>query len=202
MQNYEKWSKYGKLLPGLIHNLNSPLMGISGRIELLQMQIGENKSITQVNTQLEKINQMLTAAAYLLDKDQHNKETDIELNILLTNYFTFLIADSRFKHQVENTQNYEQITVNINASQLIHCLHTTASYLLDFINGETHIDINCSLQSEKPTIEITMTTENEINSEFDLTKEYSENIDPTLTTHYQITHTKDTHKVYVKIIVM
>ena len=34
----EKWAKYGKLMSGLIHNLNTPLMGLSGRIELLEMK--------------------------------------------------------------------------------------------------------------------------------------------------------------------
>lgn len=176
MNNDEKWIKYGKLLSGLIHNLNTPLMGLSGRVELLQMKLGEDKSINQINTQLDRINKMLTSVAYLLDKEQSNKESELDLKVLLENYFSFLGTDMRFKHQLEKDLSFENCKVTINASDLIYTLHKIIDFSLDFIDEESNLIVNNSTLNDCAIINICLEFSSNVNKDYKLDDFINESI--------------------------
>jgi signal transduction histidine kinase len=149
----EKWVKYGKLLSGLIHNLNTPLMGVSGRVEILQIKLGEDKGLVQIANQVERINEMLSAVAYLVDKDQYDKVTDIDIGAFLKNYFNFLYSDMRFKHHINKEVEFTSCKLNINPADLLFVLHTTVDHLLDHSNNDSVLTAH---NPEGGTIEIKM----------------------------------------------
>jgi signal transduction histidine kinase len=154
MNNDEKFVKYGKTLSGLIHNLNTPLMGISGRIELMQMKFGDDKNITQVITQLDKINATLTNIAYLIEKEQSNKDSGFDLKVLLENYFDFLTTDMRFKHKVEKEISLTPHNINTNGSDLINFLHCVFDQLLAYVGEDAGIVIENSIVDNNAVIDI------------------------------------------------
>ena len=176
MNNDTKYVKYGKLLSGLIHNLNTPLMGLSGRVELLQMKFDDEKSFNQINTQLDKINHMLLATAYLLDKDNCDRDLEIDLKAFLENYFSFLYTDMRFKHQIEKELNFEPFSLSINASDLLNCLHTIVDYILNYIDDKTTLIVNNTTIENKPVINITLQLNSEINKDLNIEKCLNENL--------------------------
>jgi len=165
MSDDSKYVKYGKLMGGLIHNLNTPLMGCTGRVELLQMKLGEEKNLNQIAIQLDKINSTLISVAYILDKDNSDKIMMIDLKILLDHYFVFLYTDTRFKHQIEKEINLVSQTVSINPSTLVNYLHTFFGYLLQYIEGASVLEITNSTENNVHTIHFCMKYDDAINEE-------------------------------------
>ena len=168
MKSERKYIKYGKLLSGLIHNLNTPLMGLSGRLELLQMKFEDEKSFTQINTQLDKITTMLSTAAYLLDKDQTDRKLDFDLKTFLDNYFSFIYTDMRFKHQIEKELSFESCNVDTNPSDLLNCLHAIIDYLLCFIDKDTTLIVNNTCVENIPMINICLQLKSELASDINI----------------------------------
>ena len=166
MSNDIKYIKYGKLLPGLIHNLNTPLMGCSGRVEILQMKMGEDKHLSQMVTQLDRINDMLKAVAFLLDKDLVDKDSGFELKQFLENYFAFLTTDMRFKHQLEKEFNLEQCNINTNPSHLMNYIHETLDYFLNFIEGASLLQISNGTENNTPCINFNLIFDTVINPDY------------------------------------
>ena len=168
MNSEEKFIKYGKTLSGLIHNLNTPLMGISGRVELMQMKLGDDKNVVQISTQLDRLNSMLTAVAYLLDKEISNKETKFDLKILLENYFTYLTTDMVFKHKVEKEINLESIEVTTNPANLINFIHKVFEQLLSYVEEEVKMTIRNTKTEQGTNLEIMMSCQNDITKDLNI----------------------------------
>lgn len=101
LMELRRWAKYGKLLPGLIHNINTPLMGISGRTELIQIMHPEVTGTEQIMDQLLLINKMLTSFSVLLDEDKNRQPVSIDLNDLIHQMDALYYADMQYKHQLK-----------------------------------------------------------------------------------------------------
>jgi len=167
MSKDSKYIKYGKLLGGLIHNLNTPLMGCTGRVELLQMKMEDDRNLNQIAIQLDKINAILVASAYILDKDNTDSVTMIDMKPLLENYFTFLYTDMRFKHQVEKEINLEPRNIAVNPSELVNYLHTLLDYVLRYLEGSSVLEIDNVSENGNPTIHFCLKYEEDnINEDF------------------------------------
>ncbi|MCL2065419.1 MAG: hypothetical protein FWG98_13760 [Candidatus Cloacimonetes bacterium] len=202
MSNETKYIKYGKLLSGLIHNLNTPLMGLSGRVELLQMKFEDEKSFNQINTQLDKINAMLSTAAYLLDKDQTEQDLEIDFKVFIEKYFNFLTTDMRYKHQTEKELNFESCNIITNVSDLLNIIHNTVDYLLQFIEGDTTISVSNILIENGTELTINIQTGVEISPDFDYEKYLNDIMDDSVLKKYPVTCLKDGNKVNVKMIIL
>jgi signal transduction histidine kinase len=159
MNNDEKYIKYGKLLSGLIHNLNTPLMGCTGRVELLQMKMGEDKNLSQIATQLDKINSTLISIAYILDKDNMDRVTMIDMKNLLDHYFSFLQTDMRFKHQVPKNINLNPRMIKTNPSEFVNYLHKFLDYLLKYLNGAALLEIDNICDNDKTVLNMCLSYE-------------------------------------------
>ena len=201
MENDKKFIKYGKLLSGLIHNLNTPLMGISGRIELLQMKFDDEKSFNQINTQLDKITAMLSNAAYLLDKDHSDRPIEIDLLKFLENYFIFINTDSRYKHQMEKELTFQSNVVFINPSDLLNLLHTIVDYLIGFHDDETTIIASNSIEGSNPVINITLKRNTDLDQEIDIDKLINDNLFENDIKIYSVTHNVEQSQIHVKIVI-
>lgn len=107
----------GTLLGGLIHNLNTPLMWIMGRSQLLQtrnetleklkdatleeiLKVKEknNKDIESIGQGADKIDHILKAVSYKVQMATEGI-TAIELREYLANEMDFMLADMHFKHE-------------------------------------------------------------------------------------------------------
>ncbi len=112
-------SHTGSLLRGVIHNLNTPLMWIMGRAQLIEArnenmeglkalpvekieEIKEknNKDITSIIEGAEKIDEILKALTYKIQMADEGP-TVIDLKEYLKMEMDFLLADMRFKHQTK-----------------------------------------------------------------------------------------------------
>jgi len=112
-------SHAGSLLRGVIHNLNTPLMWIMGRAQLIEArnenmeglkalpvekieEIKEknNKDITSIIEGAEKIDEILKALTYKIQMADEGP-TVIDLKEYLKMEMDFLLADMRFKHQTK-----------------------------------------------------------------------------------------------------
>ena len=96
-----RWAKYGRLLSGVIHNLNTPLMGITGRVELIGFKMPDLKGLDQISRQLERINDILVPLAYLVDKDLNVERGLCDVSDLIMNVHKLCGASMKYKHHIQ-----------------------------------------------------------------------------------------------------
>jgi len=109
----------GSLLGGLVHNLNTPLMWVMGRSQLLQARndrlemlrdmpddefnvIKEKniKDISSIQEGADKIDHMLKAIGYKIQMVNEGF-TSLELKEYINREVDFLMSDMRFKHETK-----------------------------------------------------------------------------------------------------
>lgn len=107
----------GSLMGGLVHNLNTPLMWIMGRAQLVQsrneklgaikdlsegdlsmLKEKNGKDIRSIQEGADKIDQILKSLGYKIQMINEGY-TSIELKEYLEMELNFLMADMRFKHE-------------------------------------------------------------------------------------------------------
>ena len=201
MNSDEKYIKYGKTLSGLIHNLNTPLMGMSGRIELMQMKFGDDKNIIQVSTQLDRINNILTSIAFLLDKEMSNKDSGFDLKTLLDNYFSYLTTDMKFKHKLEKEINITPHSINTNGCDVLNFVHAVMSQLLNYVENEAALSITNSIEGNNAIIDIILTFEDEITQNQNITDLINKRLHDEIKQKYTFTADITGNKITVKIII-
>jgi signal transduction histidine kinase len=113
----------GSLLGGVVHNLNTPLMWVMGRAQLLQsrnerleslkdlsedelVRIREknDKDVSSILEGAEKIDSILKALGYKIQMVNEGY-TSVELREFLEMEVNFLMADMRFKHDTKREFN-------------------------------------------------------------------------------------------------
>ncbi|HNU74119.1 MAG: hypothetical protein BWZ01_00893 [Deltaproteobacteria bacterium ADurb.BinA179] len=109
----------GSLMGGMVHNLNTPLMWIMGRAQLIQsrnekldsltgadgeelsaLKAKNSKDIASIQDGADKIDHMLKSLGYKIQMINEGY-TSIELREFLEMETDFLMADMRFKHETE-----------------------------------------------------------------------------------------------------
>jgi len=100
MIELRRWAKYGRLMSGIIHNLNTPLMGITGRVELIGFKMPDLKGLEQITKQLQRINDILVPLAFLVDKDLNVERTLCDINDLITKVDRLCSANMKYKHRI------------------------------------------------------------------------------------------------------
>jgi signal transduction histidine kinase len=197
MKDDDKYIKYGKLLAGFIHNINSPLMGISGRFELLELKYPDEKSLPHINTQIEKVDQMLTNLAYLLNIEQSDNNTEIDLNDLLINFETFMHADKRYKNPVTKEISFFSHVMNINPADLINVLYKIFDYMLEFSEEGALF----RLSNNKNIISINMNLNSVIDKKYNISDFINNNINAELLSKFKFKEITDTNSSRIDILV-
>jgi len=114
----------GSLLGGVVHNLNTPLMWVMGRAQLLQsrnerleslngltedelarIREKNNKDITSILEGAEKIDSILKSIGYKIQMVNEGY-TSVELREFLEMEVNFLMADMHFKHETKREIQY------------------------------------------------------------------------------------------------
>ncbi|MFA5499206.1 MAG: hypothetical protein WC327_06655 [Candidatus Cloacimonadia bacterium] len=101
-------SKYFELLPGFIHNINTPLMSISGRMELVQFKHPEIKGITQMLEQVERLNMMVDNLKTMIEMDRDEEAKSINLKTFFASLDQFLHLYMPYKHKIKHTLEIDE----------------------------------------------------------------------------------------------
>ena len=121
---YRELSKYLNLIPGFIHNLNTPLMSISGRIELIKFKIPDLQGIDQILQQLEKINNTINVVKYMIEKDKIESKQKIDLITFIDIFDQFLNLNLTYKHKIKLEKEIEEgATIDILPFMILNILY-------------------------------------------------------------------------------
>ena len=111
-----KMASLGKLMSGLIHNLNSPLQNIGMDIELAAMYLKDNKQvlneiteklnprIERMENEFERINQILKRGTINIQLDEYYLKS-MTLTLFIQQVMKMLEANLYFKHNVKKEMN-------------------------------------------------------------------------------------------------
>ena len=111
-----KMASMGKLMHGLVHNLNSPLQNIGMDIELAAMYLKSpkqdveeiteklNSRIARMESEFERINQIVKWGTMNIQMDEYNLKS-MTLNLFLQQIMKMLEANLYFKHNVKKEMN-------------------------------------------------------------------------------------------------
>ncbi|MCK5526333.1 MAG: hypothetical protein KAJ05_04245, partial [Candidatus Latescibacteria bacterium] len=101
-------SDVGRLVYGIMHNLNGPLTTIMGRAELLRMRDPEANGVDEIILRAQTMRELI---AGMIRRDISGQEVErqlIDLNELLTVELRFLESDLEFKHQIEKVYRFAE----------------------------------------------------------------------------------------------
>ncbi len=150
-----KSSKYGKLIGGLIHNLNTPIMGISGRLELLQMKNPDLKGLDKIESQLSRINRILKNVTYVIDVDKNMDDHLVSVREVIEQFDIFYMSNMTYKHRREVILNVDNnVVADINASVLLNILTLAIDYILDNTADGEQVTIFLNTEDENASIDI------------------------------------------------
>ena len=113
------------LLGGMVHNLNTPLMWVMGRAQLMEVRneglekilegdaediakfkAKNTKDISSIAEGAERIDQILKAVGYKIQMAGEG-QVSLELRDYLKHEIDFLMCDMRFKHETKTAFNFE-----------------------------------------------------------------------------------------------
>ena len=135
-------TKFGELLSGIIHNLNTPLMGISGRLELIKFKNPDMKGIDQMSEQLDKINNLLSVTANILEADRSYDLKNVKLSEVVNNMNSLLKANMKYKHKIDvKLELDDDLAVNIMPGYLYNSLYEILDNCIDAVDDDGSIVI-------------------------------------------------------------
>jgi|WetSurMetagenome_2_1015567.scaffolds.fasta_scaffold01899_13 signal transduction histidine kinase len=91
----------GRLLAGVLHDLNSPLMSIMGQAEFLQVLHPEIENVGVIQKQAQRMRRIVSAIMHRIRSSQSRRLEWININTLLEEEILFLECQPYFKHEVE-----------------------------------------------------------------------------------------------------
>ena len=91
----------GRLLAGILHDLNNPLMSIMGQAEFLQVLHPELENVSVIQRQAERMREIVSAIMQRIRSSQSRRLEWIQLNQLLQEEVLFLECQPYFKQEVE-----------------------------------------------------------------------------------------------------
>ena len=94
-------SRYLQILPGFIHNINSPLMNISGRVELIELKYPEIGSASEILRQLDRVNNNIDSLRYVIELERSDSQNEINLASFFLNFHKFLLFHVKYKHHLQ-----------------------------------------------------------------------------------------------------
>ena len=139
LEELHKLSKYGKHISGFFHNLNTPLMGISGRLELLSFTQPDLKGLSQMTDQLDRIESIMNNFTKIYENDKNESESAFNINDLIEQIDKFFYTNLQYKHKLNVSKELENLpAISINISHLQNFLINLINFYLDIIpkNGD------------------------------------------------------------------
>lgn len=97
----QRLASIGLLASGMAHNINTPLMGIYGRAELMKVKYPDDAEIHDILVHVERLHQIIGNMMWKSRQDQDKSAQQLDLSQLLREELKFLEADLVYKHDVE-----------------------------------------------------------------------------------------------------
>jgi len=97
----------GRLLAGILHDLNNPLMHIMGQAEFLQMLHPELENLTIIQEQARRMGKIVSAIMQRLKSSQSRRLEWIQVNKLLEEEVFFMECQPFFKFEIEKEWQLE-----------------------------------------------------------------------------------------------
>ena len=97
----------GRLLAGILHDLNNPLMHIMGQTEFLQMVHPEIENLTVIQDQARRMGKIVSAIMQRLKSSQSRRLEWIQVNKLLEEEVFFMECQPFFKFEIEKEWQLE-----------------------------------------------------------------------------------------------
>ncbi|MCD4652137.1 MAG: hypothetical protein K8S56_10205 [Candidatus Cloacimonetes bacterium] len=155
LREHKRWEKYGRLLAGIIHNLNTPLMGISGRLELLEMKMPEEKSIAQLETQLQRVSEIISSISNVLEKDLDNQSAYTDISQQLLNLDQLLHGNMKYKHRLDVSMKIQPyMMAQINPADLLNAVYGIIEQSVELLQTDDKLSIRGFILDEKGIVEI------------------------------------------------
>lgn len=120
LEQLHRLSKFARHLSGFFHNMNTPLMGISGRLELLSFTQPDLKGLAQMTTQVEALEAIMNNYSKILANDKKDEKSNIDLAEMISDIDTFYKTNLKYKHKLNTSIEIEPktyIEVQINHFQ-------------------------------------------------------------------------------------
>jgi signal transduction histidine kinase len=147
LMELKKWAKYGKLFSGIIHNLNSPIMGVSGRLELIAFRQPDLKGLDKITTQLNKINEILSSIAFLVEKDMNNNIREMDIKNVMINIDKLFFANMKYKHKMSIETNFENsFMITTKPASLINSVTNIIEEVVEKCDEDTKMTLSYSKQ--------------------------------------------------------
>ncbi len=180
LMDLKKWAKYGKLFSGIIHNLNSPIMGVSGRLELIAFRQPDLKGLDKITSQIEKINEILSSIAFLVEKDMNNDERDLDLKEVMKNIDKLFFANMKYKHKMSIETNFDDsLMLKTKPTSLINTITNVIEEIVEKCDDDSKMTFNYEEKDGFINVMIAVNQAfivNEEGSNFLLSKEFAEQI--------------------------
>ncbi len=143
LMDLKKWAKYGKLFSGIIHNLNSPIMGVSGRLELIAFRQPDLKGLDKITAQLDKINEILSSIAFLVEKDMNNDIRDLDIKEVMKNIDKLFFANMKYKHKMSIETNFENsLMIKTKPTSLINSITITMDEVIEKCDDDSKMSLS------------------------------------------------------------
>ena len=143
LMDLKKWAKYGKLFSGIIHNLNSPIMGVSGRLELIAFRQPDLKGLDKITAQLDKINEILSSIAFLVEKDMNNDIRDLDIKEVMKNIDKLFFANMKYKHKMSIETNFENsLMIKTKPTSLINSITITMEEVIEKCDDDSKMSLS------------------------------------------------------------
>lgn len=97
----------GRLLAGVLHNLNNPLHYISGETELLRMIYPEIKNLQNIDRQVVRMAKIIRSVLRRLKSSQERCLELLDFNELLEEELVFLESHPYFHGEIEKTRSFD-----------------------------------------------------------------------------------------------
>jgi two-component system, NtrC family, sensor kinase len=105
MSETESMALAGRLLAGILHNLNSPLTYIMGQAQMLQMIHPEVTNLEKIEEQAVRMGQIITATLKKVKQSQVRQREFLQLNEVLIEEALFLDSHPYFRHEIHKEWN-------------------------------------------------------------------------------------------------
>jgi signal transduction histidine kinase len=154
----ERQAAFGQMVQGIVHNISSPLSGIMGNQQYIQLLIDQyrqgthapeeelekltflvtetEKACTMIDYSVGQLNQIIQSllAKSRTDKTDRIKRTD--MNELIRMEISFLEADMRFKHNLDKKIRLSEIPLEIDIipAEIAQVFHNIIINALDAMN--------------------------------------------------------------------
>lgn len=100
MSELEPLIHAGRLMAGILHNLNSPLTYIMGQAQLLQLLHPEVDNLKKIGEQAARMDEIISTILKKVKQSQNREKKWLKLNDILREEVSFLDSDFYFRHEV------------------------------------------------------------------------------------------------------